>query len=68
MDHYRYYTVHMTKTRSLCVTDTLTWVPYKVVMHVPIFPDIDIVATNELTIILMNPSSTAILAPMDDTT
>ena len=68
MDHYRYYTVHMTKTRSLRVTDTLTWVTYKVVMYLSIFPDIDIVGTNELTIILMNPSSTAPLAPMDDTT
>ena len=67
MDHYRCYTVHMTKTESLRFTDTLTWFPSKIVMPVPTSTDRDIAADNDLTTALLNPSSVSPLAPMDDT-
>ena len=43
MDHYRHYTVHMTKTRSLRFTYILTWFPSKVVM--PVLTSTDILTT-----------------------
>ena len=68
MDHYRCYTVHMNKTKSLRFTDTLTWFPSKVVMPVPTSTDRAIAAANDLTTALLSPSSVSPLAPMDDTT
>ena len=68
MDHYRCYIVYITKTRSLRFTDTLAWLPSKVVMSVSTSTDIDIVAANDLTISLLNPSSAVPVAHMDDTT
>ena len=70
MDHYCCYTVHMTKTKtkSLRFVDTLTWISSKVVMPVPMSTDRAIVATNDLTIVLLNPSTVSPLALMDNTT
>ena len=68
MDHYRCYTVHMNKTKSLRFTDNLTWFPSKVVIPVPTSTDWAIVAANGLTTALLNPVSVSPLAPMDDTT
>ena len=54
MDHYRCYIVHMTKSKSLRFTDTLTWFPSKIIMHVPTSTDRDIAANNDLTTALLN--------------
>ena len=68
MDHYRCYTVHMTKTKSVRFTDTLTWFPSKVVIPVPTSTDRNIAAANTLTTAILSPSYVSPLAPMDDTT
>ena len=68
MDDYRYYTVHMTKTRRLRFTDTLSWFSSKVVIHILTSTDRNIATANDLTTALLNPLSVAPFASIDNTT
>ena len=66
MHHYQCYRVCTKYTRSICIADILTWFPTLVEMPKTSSADDAVVAVQQLTAALQNPSPTMPLAPLFD--
>jgi len=66
MDHYRNFTVYVSSTRSIRITDTLAWLPTKVIMPTTSSTEMAMAAAFDLTQALAHPSPASALSPLTD--
>ena len=66
MHHYRNFIVYIPSTRTTRITETLAWLPSKVIMPTASSSDIAIAAAYDLTQALLHPSPASALSPFTD--
>ena len=66
MHHYRCYQIWIRDTRNECIADTLAWFPTLVKIPKTSSADAALIAEQQLTAALRNPSPSTPLAPMFD--